>query len=234
MQEKKSDVEDEPMVAVENVYQKSKSKKKEDTEKEDDEELFNKEMLHTYYSRLFPYEMFHTWLSYGASSTNKNNSFSHREFSFTLKTPRDEEIYARYQSFSTSDQLKNALLKQNPIKIDIGAVFSHPPKDKNSISEQKFQPEKREFILDIDMTDYDDVRKCGCTGAQMCHVCWPLMEMALLVVEKSLGDDFGFRHILWVYSGRRELPLNLVINSVCYLCPAFNDALTIRITLFKT
>lgn len=31
----------------------------------------------------------------------------------------------------------------------------------------------------------------------------PLMAAAVLVVDAALRSDFGFRHITWVYSGRR-------------------------------
>ena len=100
------------------------------------------------------------------------------------------------------EEFKSAIKKRQPHKIDIGAVFTAPPKDHNNLTPDKFKPQERELVFDIDMTDYDPVRTC-CTGANICMKCWPFMTMALKCVDKALRDDFNFKHILWIYSGRR-------------------------------
>ena len=199
---------------VENVYSSNSTNNNNDTSEgadsskpeaslssqaADSTDVFNPQLLQMYYSRLFPYNLMHTWLSYGGSDPS---IFTRREFSFTLDVGGDE-IYLRYQSFQGAEDLQQAILNRRPAKIDIGAVFSHVPSQKNTLPESRFLPVQREFVLDVDLTDYDDVRTCGCTGAKICGKCWKFMNMAVKVMDEGLRQDFGFQHIAWFYSGRR-------------------------------
>ena len=162
-------------------------------------------MLRVYYGRLFPYDSLFNWLAYGNDITKENASidrdfFFRREWSFTI----EDDIYIRYQCFRDKAELISAIQKRQPHKIDIGAVFSAAPKDHTTIKPELFKTVERELVFDIDMTDYDNIRTC-CSGANICMRCWPYMTMALKVVDRALREDFGFKHILWIYSGRRGI-----------------------------
>jgi DNA primase small subunit len=167
-----------------------------------EEHVFSPELLKLYYARLFPYSLLCDWLSYSCNNSS-NKVFTRREFSFTLEPIPGEEIYIRYQSFTNAQELEKAIQRRQPRKIDIGAVFTHPPKDKQAYDPKLFHPVQRELVFDIDLTDYDDIRRCGCTGAKICSKCWTYMTMAVQVMDQGLKEDFGFEHVAWFYSGRR-------------------------------
>jgi DNA primase small subunit len=165
-------------------------------------------MLRMYYARLFPFEFMFEWLSYGndpAGKTEEGNEplfFAKREWSFTIQPTPTDEIYIRYQSFRDCKELREAVQKRQPNKIDIGAVFTHKPSEHKTLKSDVFHTVERELVFDIDLTDYDCVRTC-CTGANICNRCWTYMTCACKTVDVGLREDFGFQKIAWFYSGRR-------------------------------
>ncbi|PPR82154.1 hypothetical protein GOBAR_AA38556 [Gossypium barbadense] len=165
---------------------------------------FNANYLRIYYGKLFPHADMFKWMSYGNDGKHPGcdkSYFGRREFSFTL----ENDIYIRFQSFNSVTELENSIKEKCPFKIDIGPVYSVDPAKRHAYAQSGdnvFTPVERELVFDIDISDYDDVRYC-CTGADVCLECWPLMTIAIKVIDTSLRDDFGFNHILWVYSGRR-------------------------------
>lgn len=90
-----------------------------------------------------------------------------------------------------------------PSRFEIGPVYSANPRDRKTLrNSSAFRPLSKELCFDIDLTDYDDIRTC-CDKANICQKCWQFITMAIKVVDTALREDFGFKHIMWVYSGRR-------------------------------
>ena len=99
--------------------------------------------------------------------------------------------------------LRKQVLQLNPSRFEIGPVYTTNPRDRKTLRKSTtFRPIAKEVVFDLDLTDYDEIRTC-CTKANICHKCWTFVTMAIKVVDAALRQDFGFKHILWVYSGRR-------------------------------
>ncbi|KAH0608444.1 uncharacterized protein H6S33_001578 [Morchella sextelata] len=153
------------------------------------------EVMIAFYQRLFPFRTLFQWLNH---SPVPNNDFGHREFAFTLQN----DVYLRYQAFPTADSMRKEVLRQNPSRFEIGPVYSANPRDRKVLRKSAFRPLTKELVFDIDLTDYDEVRTC-CDKANICIKCWQFITVAIKIVDAALRDDLGFKHIMWVYSGRR-------------------------------
>ncbi|KAI9669158.1 MAG: hypothetical protein M1829_005159 [Trizodia sp. TS-e1964] len=154
------------------------------------------EIMYAFYQRLFPFRYLFQWLNH---SPSPSTDFAHREFAFTLRN----DSYLRYQAFPTADLLRKEILRLNPSRFEIGPVYTTNPRDRKTLRKStNFRPLSKELVFDIDLTDYDEIRTC-CDKANICHKCWSFVTMAIKTVDIALKDDFGFKHVLWVYSGRR-------------------------------
>jgi DNA primase small subunit len=153
---------------------------------------FSPDYLKLYYGRLFPFAEMYKWLSYGNDGKHPGcdpSFIARREFSFTL----EHDIYLRYLSFHDASEMEATIRAKCPHKIDIGAVYNVEPAKRTAYSgagsDRVFSPVERELVFDIDMTDYDDIRNC-CSGADICLKCWPLMTIAIKVVDTALRGFF--------------------------------------------
>ena len=166
--------------------------------------------LKEFYQHVYPVEDIVQWLSYcftDASSEDADQAainratgnFARREFCFTLLG----DIFTRFRSYTSAAELRQELVKRFPEKIDVGAVYNLRPNQKQ---QAQILPLERELIFDIDMSDYDAVRSC-CQGKSVCELCWGWMSCAAKTLAAILRDDFGFRYILPVFSGRRGIHL---------------------------
>jgi DNA primase small subunit len=64
----------------------------------------------------------------------------------------------------------------------------------------------REFVIDIDINDYPK-RECCENAPTVCTRCWAYLVLAIRVVDRALREDWGYKRLLWVYSGRRGVHL---------------------------
>ncbi len=128
------------------------------------------------------------------------NTFSTREFGFVSLNGK----FFRNHSFEEPKELQDFMIDRCPTDAYIGAVYDEPPSRENPI--HKLEWIGHELVFDIDLNDYDAVRKyvCDCTGAgQVCIRCWQLINVSIIMIDETLRQDFGMNDIVWLFSGRR-------------------------------
>lgn len=162
-----------------------------------------------FYRKYYPFDAIFQW-----SNANSTTLPQHREYSFifeskTIQTPANDQeyvpeskklIFHRYRSFDTAYDLKNEVIRQVPIRFELGACYQRRP----SKMHYRMGAREKEIVIDIDANDYDDIRMCACKGKkEVCTFCWLFIEAAMEAVETILSGYYGFKDTLWFFSGRR-------------------------------
>lgn len=113
------------------------------------------------------------------------------------------EFYLRYQGYSKPEEFCREVCRLQPLRIDLGPVYENDAR-LNRDSHTKSNPVFRELTFDIDMDHYDSIRTC-CQGKSVCKRCWTFLVAGQEILSTLLSDCFGFKHTLWVFSGRRGI-----------------------------
>lgn len=151
-----------------------------------------REALKDYYSSVFDANNLRQVIDF--------NTFSTREFGFVSLNGK----FFRNYSFEEPKELQDFMIDRCPTDAYIGAVYDEPPTRETPI--HKLEWMGHELVFDIDINDYDAVRKyvCDCTGAgQVCIRCWQLINVSIIMIDETLRRDFGMNDIVWLFSGRR-------------------------------
>lgn len=151
-----------------------------------------RQQIRDYYATHFDLEALSSVLDF--------NNFTHREFGFVSLHGK----FFRNLSFETPHALIDFLIDRTPTDAYVGALFDAPPTRETPIHTLEWRG--HELVFDLDLTDYDAVRKyiCSCQGAeQICHSCWQQITLAIEIIDETLRMDFGLENITWVFSGRR-------------------------------
>lgn len=143
-----------------------------------------------------------------------------REFSAQLSNRK----IVRYMSFSTSDKLREWLLRTCPLKLDLGCEYE-------DLNIRGGAAELREFAIDVDMGDYskkenqikkvkrnkktsaehtgksvpfqpdrfENIHFCG----KLCDECMMQMSQVINMLYHVLYHNLGFRNILFFFSGNK-------------------------------
>ncbi|KAF8606988.1 prim-pol domain-containing protein [Ceratobasidium sp. AG-I] len=164
-----------------------------------EEDASSPEVTLAFYRRLYPFKPVYNWLNQDHAPSRL---ITNREFALTLQG----DVYLRYNSFANAEEMKKEICRYNPTRFEIGPIYSARPRDKKSLRPGAFTATARELVFDLDMTDYDSIRTC-CSGKGICRRCWKFIAAAVEVLDVTLREDFGYKHLLWVYSGRRGIHL---------------------------
>ena len=175
--------------------------------------------------------------------TCNGDELYHFEFAVEGVSPDGSEIYKRYVSASTAQELKEAVLRMPNVKtFHFGPIYTGKPEPKGKEGRNCSVPIRRVLSFDIDLTDYDWLKlddAAGKPSLEKCDAAYPVSAIALYLLKRLLIEAFAFTKILMVYSGRRgvhvhvfdEAAMALSNEGRCAVACYLNNKLTTNKTL---
>lgn len=133
--------------------------------------------------------------------TLHNAALGSRELAFSGTTSSSSDkksFYARNRFLKSERALHSALLSAGTDTVHVGALYGKAERGRAG----GMRPAARELVFDLDLTDYDDVRRC-CSDARACERCWALVRCGVDVMRHVLKRFTSYRHLLFLFSGRR-------------------------------
>lgn len=134
-----------------------------------------------------------------------NGRLRNRELALS-KPSRDKTgmIMSRYGHFSGVAGADDEIRRFRPHRLDVGAEYVMDSRERRDAANRCVTHSELRFDVDLNDYDYDDARRCGCKESKMiCMDCWTLARAAMEILRELLGEIYGYKTLLWVFSGRR-------------------------------
>jgi DNA primase catalytic subunit len=134
--------------------------------------------------------------------------------------------------FQTAEEMRRYVIdpRHSPVKsIHRGLTYYELwnwKEEKKNKHLQHWQP----LVLDVDATDYEDIRTCVCgKEKRVCKVCWDQYVVTTVDVIISVCKRLGFKRIQTVFSGRRGMHVYVLDEKACSLLPEQREMVAKRI-----
>lgn len=163
-----------------------------------------------YYSEQYPFDLVFEFLQL-CLPHNPGSLIPCREFAF-FSAHKESLRCTRNRGFETADQLRKYIASGRKIvRFEIGAVYAIPMNTLTALGRKQTSTSilYREFILDFDLPDYNDIRNCECptrtTGIRACNSCWVFIVAAVRIMSYLFTTKFGFNKWAWFFSGGKGI-----------------------------
>jgi len=154
-----------------------------------------------YYSAYFPAAQVVKFLQRHSTRPPEYREFALRWFI------NNRPSWQRFNAFATPQQLVDNVVRRRPIGLYVGPAYNYDPTYRGLFTTARMRPVEQKLIFDIDLTDYDDIRRCSCvgktTGLRCCSTCWTLAACAIIILRNLLRYKFGFHEFMFTFSGSK-------------------------------